>query len=264
MVLGQQSGTLATVDELYECTTKIKNHQAASMRPQMAWKYRQDRERAMKTIGGELPRYADYAERNSSLMERRHPRVDYDNMTPPPDHRVHLSKGNDSYCPMSVPEGQVISPLRDPRRKTEKRPQVGEEMKPRMGWKWCKHCGYDGAKEWRDPSKLPVDTIPMEEGYIIVQPKAGVNFLSDHASRDCPKYKPGAMYPCSKCSHHDRIAFQCPDKCQEDFSGRPPVSISFAARRSTSFSKEPTSAEHPELGAGKKWDDDAFDLLNTA
>ena len=47
------------------------------MRPQMAWKYRQDRERAMKTIGGDLPRYADYAERDNSTMSPRDPRLDY-------------------------------------------------------------------------------------------------------------------------------------------------------------------------------------------
>ena len=140
------------------------------------------------------------------------------------------------------------------------------EMKnqPRKGWKWCKHCGYDGAKEWRDPAKPPVDTIPTEEGYILVQPKPGVNFLSDHASRDCPKYKAGAMYPCSKCSRHDRIAFHYPDKCKEDFSGRPAVASSFAARRSAFYSKEPTTMEFQELGSGTKWDDDAYDLLNTA
>ena len=55
-----------------------EHHQVASMRPQMAWKYRQDRERAMKTIGGELPCYADYAERDNSTMSRRDPRLDYE------------------------------------------------------------------------------------------------------------------------------------------------------------------------------------------
>ena len=72
------------------------------------------------------------------------------------------------------------------------------------------------------------------------------------------------MYPCSKCSRHNRITFHYPDKCKEDFSGRPAVASFFAARRSAFYSKEPTSVEFQELGSGTKWDDDAYDLLNTA
>lgn len=75
----------------------------------------------MKTIGGELPRYADYAERDNSTIERRDPCADYGDEAPPPDHRVHQSKGQDGYCPTSVPEGQVISRSRDPRRVIEER-----------------------------------------------------------------------------------------------------------------------------------------------
>ena len=207
-----------------------------SMMPQMAWKYRQDRERAMKTIRGELPRYADYADRDNSTMERRDPWADFRDEELPADLRSRSGAGQQEYCPTSVPKGQVLSRSKEPRRRSEERPQDQEVSKPRKGWKWCKHCGCDGAKVWRDPSKPPVDTIPMEEGYILVQPKPGVSFLSDHASQDCPKYKDGAMYLCSKCSRHDRIAFHYPDKCQEDFSGRPAVSSSFAARRSAFFS----------------------------
>ena len=176
--------------------------QVASMRPQMAWRCRQDQEIAMKTIGGELPRYADYAERDNSTMARRDPHLDYEEEDLPADLRSCQGAEQPEYCPTSVPEGQVLSRSRDPRGRSQERPKEQEVAKPRKGWKWCKHCGYDGAKDWRDPSKPPVDTIPTEEGYILVQPKQGVNFLSDHASQDCPKYKAGAMYPCSMTELH--------------------------------------------------------------
>ena len=159
-----------------------EHHQGASMRPQMAWKYRQDRERALKTIGGELPRYADYAERDNSSMVWRDPCLDYKEEDIPADLRSRLGKGQQEYCPTSIPEGQILSRSRDPRGRSQEISQEKEMTQPQKGWKWCKHCGYDGAKDWRDLSKPPVDTIPTEEGYILVQPKPEVNFLSDRGT----------------------------------------------------------------------------------
>ena len=220
--------------------------------------------RADNEIVGELPRYADYAERDNSTMLRRDPGLDYEEEEVPAELRPHQGRGQPEYAPSSIPEGQILSQTLHPKGRSQDDATEGSKNQPRKGWKWCKHCGYDGAIDLRDPSKPPVDTIPTEEGYILVQPKPGVNFLSDHESRDCPKYKAGAMYPCSKCSRHDRITFHYPGKCKEDFSGRPAVASSFAARRSAFYSKEPTSSEFQELGSGTKWDDDAYDLLNTA
>lgn len=82
-----------------------------------------------------------------------------------------------------------------------------------------------------------MDTIPTEEGYILVQPQPGVNFLSDHASRGWLKYKPGAMYPCSKCSRHNRIG-QDLFSNRDLYSAMMPTSIvlkSRAAKHSVSF-----------------------------
>ena len=85
-----------------------EHHQVASMRPQMAWKYRQDRERAMKTVGGELPKYADYAERDNSSMARRDPRLDYEESEIPAELRHSQERGRPEYAPSAIPEGQIL------------------------------------------------------------------------------------------------------------------------------------------------------------
>ena len=153
-----------------------ERHQVASMRPQMAWKYRQERERAMKTIGGELPRYADYAKRDNSTMSRRDPSLDYEEEEVPAELRPHQGRGQPEYAPSAIPKGQILSRSLHHRGKAQEETTDEPKNQPRKGWKWCKHCGYDGAKDWRDPSKPPVDTIPTEEGYILVQP--GSEFLA--------------------------------------------------------------------------------------
>ena len=118
----------------------------ASMRLQMAWKYRQDQERAMKTVGGELPRYADYAERDNSTMSRRDPRLDYEEEEVPADLRPHQGRGQPEYAPSSIPEGQILSRSLQPRGRSQDDAAGESKNQPRKGWKWCKHCGYDGAK----------------------------------------------------------------------------------------------------------------------